>query len=413
MHRIIFAVFFALIFSASCSRSQFNSSSDSDTNSQTTSVASSPAKREVVKLLALADVQVNGSRSWDIQVYNEEFYSRVLAGGSLALGESYMDGWWDSPNVDQLIEHLLNADLDDRLDPTWEMRWTCLKAYLTNLQDKMGAKQVIDEHYQLGNDLYEAMLDPLMVYSCGYWKDATTLKEAQEAKFELICQKLQLAPGMKVLDIGCGWGGFEKYAAEHYNVSMVGVTLSENQAEWGQRVCAGLSVEILVKDYRDVEGAFDRILSIGMFEHVGRKNFDEFMDVVDRTLKPEGLFLLHTIGSNTSSLTTDPFIHKYIFPNGNLPSIAQIGESIENKFIMEDWHNFGAYYDRTLMAWYANFEAAWPKLKSKFGAQDERFYRMWKYYLLSCAGSFRAREIQLWQIVLSKEGVPGVYKSVR
>ncbi len=393
MYKLYFVAVFALFAATSCSKSD-----------------SLSAKKEVTALFALADIQVNGTRPWDIQVHNEDFYGRMLTGGSVALGESYMDGWWDSPHVDQFIDHLLSADLDDQVAPTWEMRLTYLKAWLTNLQDKIGAKQVIDEHYQLGNDLYELMLDPLMVYSCGYWKNAHTLAEAQEAKFELICQKLGLKPGMKVLDIGCGWGGFEKYAAEHYQVSLVGVTLSENQAEFGRKVCQGLPVEILLQDYRDVQGSFDRILSIGMFEHVGYKNYDEFMQVVHRCLKPHGVMLLHTIGRNDSSLVTDPWIHKYIFPNGNLPSIAQIGDSIENMFVMEDWHNFGAYYDATLMAWYNNFEASWPKLKEKYG---ERFYRMWKYYLLSCAGSFRAREIQLWQVVLSKEGVPSGYTSVR
>jgi cyclopropane-fatty-acyl-phospholipid synthase len=372
--------------------------------------ASHSEKKQVTELLALADVKINGTRPWDMQVHNEEFYGRILSGGSLALGESYMDGWWDAPHIDQCIDHLLQAHLNNRVSPSWEVYWTYLKAFFTNLQDKIGAKKVIDEHYQLGNDLYEAMLDPLMVYSCAYWKEAKTLQEAQEAKFDLICRKLKLQPGMKVLDIGCGWSGFGKYAAEHYGVSVVGVTLSENQAEYGCELCRGLPVEIQLKDYRDVDGTFDRVLSIGMFEHVGKKNFSVFMDVVQRCLKPGGLILLHTIGRNTSSLVTDPWIHKYIFPNGNLPSIAQIGEAIEGKFVMEDWHNFGAYYDTTLMNWHKNFDTAWSSLKSKYG---ERFYRMWKYYLLSCAGGFRAREIQLWQIVLSKEGVPGGYDSVR
>ncbi|MBS0635369.1 MAG: cyclopropane fatty acyl phospholipid synthase [Verrucomicrobia bacterium] len=374
------------------------------------SQTNSGAKKQVTELFRRADVTVNGNQPWDIQVHNDAFYDRVMTGGSLALGETYMEGMWDSPHVDQFIYHLLQSDIHEEAADPWEARWTYLKAYLLNLQDKIGSKQVIDEHYQLGNDLYEAMLDPLMVYSCAYWKDADTLAQAQEAKFDLICRKLGLQPGMKVLDIGCGWGGFEKYAAEHYKVSMVGVTLSENQAQFGRKACQGLPVEILVKDYRDVHGQFDRILSIGMFEHVGKKNFDEFMEVASRCLKPDGIFLLHTIGSNSSTLVTDPWIHKYIFPNGNLPSIAQIGDSIENIFVMEDWHNFGAYYDRTLMAWYDNFEKAWPELKSKYG---ERFYRMWKYYLLSCAGSFRAREIQLWQIVLSKDGVEKGYTSIR
>ncbi len=371
---------------------------------------SSGSKKQLETLFALADIQVNGSRPWDIRVHNDAFYDRVLTGGSLALGESYMDGWWDSPRVDQFIEHIFRANIDDKVEPTWEMRWTWLKAWLFNLQDKMGAKQVIEEHYQLGNDLYKEMLDPLMVYSCGYWKQVDNVDRSQEAKFDLICKKLQLQPGMRLLDIGCGWGGLAKYAAEHYSVHVVGVTLSENQAEHAREVCRGLPVEILVQDYRDHKGTYDRVVSVGMFEHVGSKNYDEFMQVAERALKPDGIFLLHTIGANGSSLLTDPWIHKYIFPNGNLPSIAEIGKAIENRFVMEDWHNFGTYYANTLMAWYENFDAAWPKLRAKYG---DRFYRMWKYYLLSCAGGFRSREIQLWQVVLTKNGLHGGYESVR
>jgi len=368
------------------------------------------SKRLITALFAEADIKVGGSRPWDIVVHNEKFYDRVLSQGSMGLGESYMDGWWDSPHLDQFMFHLFRAELEEKVKPTWGMHWTALKAFLFNLQDKIGAKKVIEEHYQLGNDLYQEMLDPLMVYSCAYWKNATTLAEAQIAKFDLICRKLSLKPGMKVLDIGCGWGGFAKHAATYYGVSVVGITLSENQAEHARTLCAGLPVEIELKDYRDIEGTYDRVVSVGMFEHVGKKNFVAYFKVINNCLKPGGLFLLHTIGRNSSSLVTDPWIHKYIFPNGQLPSIAQIGEAIENEFVMEDWHNFGAYYDHTLMAWFKQFDKAWPTLKAKYG---ERFYRMWKYYLLSCAGCFRARKIQLWQIVLSKEGVVKGYDSIR
>jgi cyclopropane-fatty-acyl-phospholipid synthase len=368
------------------------------------------AKESIEGIFALADIQINGSRPWDIQVHNDQFYSLVLSSGSLGLGESYMDGWWDCPNIDQFICKVQRADLSRRVRPSWSLGWEYVKSYVFNLQNKAGSKKVIDQHYQLGNDLYKAMLDPLMVYSCGYWKNAKNLNEAEEAKFDIICKKLGFKPGMKVLDIGCGWGGFEKYAAEHYGVHVLGVTLSPNQAEHAREICKGLPVEIRVQDYRDVKGEFDRVLEIGMFEHVGHKNYRTFMEVVHRNLKPGGLFMLHTIGQNSSSILTDPWISKYIFPNSLLPSIAQIGKSTEGLFIMEDWHNFGPDYDKTLMAWYANFNNNWDTLKPVYG---DRFYRMWKYYLLSCAGAFRARDIQLWQVVLSKGGVEGGYESIR
>ena len=270
--------------------------------------------------------------------------------------------------------------------------------------------KVIDEHYQLGNDLYRNMLDSSMGYSCGYWKNAKTLYDAQTAKYDLICRKLGLKPGMSVLDIGCGFGGFAKHAAERYGAHVTGITLSANQAEFARQACVGLPVEIRVQDYRDVAQTFDRVVEIGMFEHVGSRNYRTFMEMVHRCLKDGGLFMLHTIGGNESTCVCDPWINTYIFPSGHLPSISQIGTSIEGLFVMEDWHNFGTDYDTTLKAWFSNFNANWPKIKEQYG---DRFYRMWKYYLLSCAGAFRARSIQLWEVVLSKDGVAGGHETVR
>lgn len=370
----------------------------------------SDPKEIVTELLSRADVQVGGNRPWDISVHNEAFYARVIKEGSLGLGESYMDGWWDCPSLDQFFFKIFSAHIDSREIFSWSMLMGYLKAKFFNLQTKMGSLKVIQEHYQLGNDLFVKMLDDLMAYSCGYWKRSATLDEAQKAKFDLICRKLGFKPGMRVLDIGCGWGGFEKYAAETYGVQMVGVTLSENQAEYGRELCRGLPVEILIQDYRDVEGQFDRVLEIGMFEHVGAKNYRAFMELVNRVLKEDGMFMLHTIGRNTTATTVDPWITKYIFPNGLLPSIKLIGASIEGLFVMEDWHNFGPDYDTTLMAWHRNFNQNWDGLKIKYGP---RFFRMWNYYLLSCAGAFRARQIQLWQVVLSKRGVTGGLETVR
>ena len=370
----------------------------------------SQSERAVTEILAMADVQVNGNRSWDITVQNKAFYIRVLKDQSLGLGETYMQGWWDSEALDECIFHILRADLEKNLTPTWAMRWAVVKAKLFNLQSKSNSMHVIDQHYQLGNDLFEGMLDELMTYSCGYWNSANTLGEAQQAKYDLIARKLDFKKGMRVLDIGCGWGGFAKYVSENYGVEVVAITLSENQAAYAKELCRGLPVEVRVQDYRDVEEVFDRIVEIGMFEHVGPKNYRTFMEITHRCLTNDGMLMLHTIGRNTSSSTCDPWINTYIFPEGNLPSIAQIGASIEGLFVMEDWHNFSVDYDKTLMAWFQNFHKNWDKIKEHY---SPTFYRMWKYYLLSCAGAFRARQIQLWQVVLSKEGVLGGYKTVR
>lgn len=361
-------------------------------------------------LLKKADVTIGGSRSQDIVVHDERFFNRVIRHGTLGLGEAYMDGWWDVNQLDVFINKVLVAHLDKEVRINFASIFTIAKAFLANQQSYKRAFKVGEVHYDLGNDLYEAMLDKRMVYSCGYWAKATTLAEAQEAKLDLVCRKIGLQKGDRVLDIGCGWGSFAKYAAEKYGASVVGITVSKEQAALARERCKGLPVEIRVQDYRSLNEKFDHIISIGMFEHVGVKNYREYFAVARRCLKENGLFLLHTIGYARSQLTSDPWIEKYIFPGGMLPSIAQIGKAIEGLFLVEDVHNFGADYDPTLMAWSKNFDAAWPKLRGKYG---ERFYRMWKYYLLSCAGVARAREMQLWQIVLSPNGVPGGYRSVR
>ena len=359
----------------------------------------------VERLLSFADVEINGSRAWDIQVHNENLYARLLAGASLALGESYMDGWWDCERLDEFFCRVLRAQLDTRVNPrSWYL--DALKARLFNLQKPSRAFRIGQHHYDIGNNLYACMLDERMIYSCGYWEAAGSLDEAQEAKLDLVCRKLDLQPGMRVLDIGCGWGGTARFAAERYRVQVVGVTVSAEQARFGKELCRGLPVDIRMQDYRDINETFDRILSIGMFEHVGRKNYRTFMQKARDCLEDDGLFLLHTIGGNRSVAGTDPWIERYIFPNSMLPSAKQISSAIEGLFVLEDWHSFGSDYDRTLMQWFRNFHDNWDTLEEHY---DERFYRMWKYYLLSSAGSFRARSNQLWQLVLSPGGVPGGY----
>ncbi|MCW1930075.1 MAG: cyclopropane fatty acyl phospholipid synthase [Candidatus Kerfeldbacteria bacterium] len=373
----------------------------------------STPKTLIEQLLTHADIQINGSRPWDIQVKNEQLYARVLAQGSLGLGEAYMDGWWDSDALDQTFFRVFNAGLEKKIPRNMGAVLAALKSQLFNAQTPSKAFEIGDAHYNIGNDLYQAMLDKRLTYTCGYWKDAKTLDEAQEAKLDLVCRKLNLQKGQRVLDIGCGWGSFLKFAAEKYGIVGVGVTVAKEQVKLAKELCAGLPIEIRLQDYRDLNEQFDHIVSLGMFEHVGEKNYQTYMEVARRCLKDSGLFLLHTIGGNKSVKRTDAWIEKYIFPNSMLPSISQIGESIENKFVMEDWHSFGAYYDNTLMAWFENFDREWKRSPALAAQYSFRFYRMWKYYLLSCAGSFRARKNQLWQIVLSKNGVTGGYTSVR
>lgn len=368
------------------------------------------AEKIIRSMIGQTDITINGNKPWDIKIHHPNFYSRVIEQGSLGLGEAYMDKWWDCERLDFLFDRFLSANLDAKINIPWPHKMRALLAKFINYQTRRRSKEVAIKHYDLGNELFTAMLDSRMNYSCGYFKNAKTLDEAQLDKLELICQKLKLEPGMRLLDIGCGWGALAKYAAEKYKVSVVGITISKEQVEYAQQNCKDLPVTIRLQDYRDIKETFDRVVSIGMFEHVGHLNYLHFMQLVHRALVKDGIFVLHTIGGNQTLLFANEWIVKYIFPNGMLPSITQIGKTAEGLFVMEDWHNFSAYYDNTLMAWYENFCKHWPRLKNKY---DERFYRMWSYYLLSCAGGFRARSIQLWQIVFSKSGVRGGYMAPR
>ncbi|MDO8669195.1 MAG: cyclopropane fatty acyl phospholipid synthase [Candidatus Buchananbacteria bacterium] len=365
----------------------------------------------VEKLFSDAGIAINGNNSWDIKIHNDKVYRRFLAGGSLALGESYVDGWWDVDKLDDFFYRIFQTDLADKVKNNWSAISHVMLAKIFNFQNRARAFEIGERHYDVDESVYRAMLGESMTYTCGYFSaGAGDLDQAQLAKLDLVCRKIGLKKGDRVLDIGCGWGSFAKLAAEKYGAEVVGVTVSRNQVEYAKEKYNGLPIDIRFQDYRDLNGKFDHIVSLGMFEHVGVKNYRIYMEVVKKCLKKDGLFLLHTIGGNHSVNSVDPWVNKYIFPNGMLPSIKQIGRSIENLFVMEDWHNFSADYDKTLMAWHSNFTANWVKTGEN---RDQRFIRMWNYYLLSSAASFRARRNQLWQVVLSPEGVLGGYKSVR
>lgn len=360
------------------------------------------------ELLHSAQIEINGHHPWDIQVHHDDFFPRVFREGALGLGEAYMDGWWDCAELDQFFERVLRANLDEKIKSNKRLLFKTLFLKFFNRQNKNRALEVGKKHYDLGNDFFKKMLDSRMNYTCGFWQNVDNLDDAQINKLELTCQKLQLKPGMHLLDIGCGWGALAKYAATNFGVKVVGVTISKEQCDYAKENCKNLPVEIRFQDYRDVGEKFDRVVSLGMFEHVGHLNYRTYMQIAHQCLKDDGLFLLHTIGANKTLVSANEWIDKYIFPNGMLPSITQIGKAYENLFVMEDWHNFGADYDKTLMAWHTNFNSSWDYLKKDL---DERFHRLWNYYLLSSAGGFRARGMQLWQIVFSKNGLAGGYQA--
>ena len=371
------------------------------------------AKDVIGELFSRVDITCNGKAPWDIQVHDERFYERVVKDTVLGFGESYMDGWWDCAALDECFARLSGVQLEQALKRNKKMLCFVIRRCmfrllyyaalngLLNRQKRTRATQVAEQHYDLGNDFYRAMLDARLCYTCGYWPQADTLDQAQEAKLNLICRKISLTEGMTVLDLGCGWGSFAKYAAERYGAKVVGVNISTEQVRFAREACAGLPVEIRQQDYREVKGRYDAVISIGIFEHIGYRNYRTYMEVVHRCLKDDGVALIHTIGGNRSSVLINRWTDKYIFPNGIVPSIAQIGKAMEGLFVMEDWHNFGPDYDRTVSAWHRNFEQAWPRFRELYG---DRFYRMWRFYLLMSAGAFRSRHLQLWQLVMTKPG---------
>lgn len=362
------------------------------------------------QILDYADIKINGDRPWDIRVYDDKFYDRVFQDGALGFGEAYMENYWSADSVDELVYRLLSSHIEERLTSSDKIKigFKVGASKVKRIFNRQTVKDVARDvpfHYDLGNDLFSKMLDSRMAYTCGYWKDATNLEEAQEAKLDLICRKIGLKPGMHVLDIGCGWGSFMNYAAEKYGAICDGITLSKEQAKLGQEIAnaKNLPVTFIIEDYRKYqpENKYDAIVSVGMIEHVGPQNYLDYFKCANSFLKDNGIFLLHTIGNTESVTSTNPWIDKYIFPNGVIPSMTQLAGAMENIFNIEDVHNIGPDYDKTLMAWYANFEKAWPELKNKYG---DKFYLMWKFYLLSCAAGFRAREINVWQFGLTKIG---------
>ncbi len=359
------------------------------------------AQKIITEAMARADVAINGNRPWDISVHDDRVYQRLLSDAALGLGESYMDGWWDCEALDECINKIFRARLDAEITGNWKNALYVLQTRLINRQKKSRAFKVGEHHYDLGNELYQAMLDSRMNYTCAYWKNARTLDEAQENKLELICKKINIKSGMTILELGCGWGSFARYAAEKYGARIVAYNISKEQVKLARERCQGLPVEIRHADYREADGKYDSVISIGILEHVGYKNYRTYMQVVDRCLKDNSIAFIHTIGSNASHTFSNKWTDRYIFPNGMLPSIAQIARAMEEFFVMEDWHNFGPDYDKTLMAWYENFDRAWPKFRDQYG---DRFYRMWRFYLLSSAGGFRSRTQQLWQVIMTKPG---------
>lgn len=368
------------------------------------------AQKQIEAFLATAGIKIGGNEAHDIRVHDARFFDAVLGHGTLGFGESYMEGWWDCDALDVLFHKL--ATVPKQPSRSAFKFLTRLQYVAMNMQSKARAHQVAQVHYDLSNDFFRLWLDPNMQYSCGYWEGAKTLEEAQLNKLELISRKLHLQPGDRVLEVGCGWGGLARYMSYRYGAQVTAVNISQEQMKFAREFCKGMPVDVVDTDYRDIQGSWDKVVSIAMLEAVGAQNLRQYMETVHRSLRNDGTFVLHTIGENVTRPHADRWIIKHIFPNGYIPSLSQLSTAMEGLFVMEDWHNIGTDYDTTLMAWHARFEAAWPKIQQLGPKFDERFRRMWRYYLLNCAGAFRARSLQLWQVTMTKHRTGTPYQRI-
>jgi len=290
------------------------------------------------------------------------------------------------------------------------------KVAMARNQQTMGMSlRVAQEHYDLGNDLYQVMLDKTMNYTCGLWYPETkTLEEAQINKMDIVGRKLKLKPGMKVLDLGCGFGGAAKYMAEKFGVSVTAYNISKEQVAYARESCKGLDVEIKLEDYRNATGQYDAVYSIGLFEHVGHRNYRGYFKVVERCLKPEGLALVHAITIADHQTQTEAWLTKFIFPGGELPHVKDYLTANENLLVVEDLQSFAKSYAKTLRCWRNNFRKNWDSIEKNYkGRFGGRFYRMYDYYLAFCEGLFKERSGQLHQVVYSKYIREEEYYSVR
>jgi cyclopropane-fatty-acyl-phospholipid synthase len=366
-------------------------------------------KNTVEKLLDKCNIKINGTNPQDIIVHDDRFYKMVLSSGELGLAESYMYKYWSSNNLYETL-YLLSKNFNklSYIDFNFNDFLNMTKSYLFNNQTIEKALVDVQSHYDIGNDLYTRMLDNNMQYTCAFFQDTNDLNTAQEQKMDLIGQKLNLKPGDTLLDIGCGWGYLINYLSKKYNVQGLGITLSEEQLKYAEiNFKNNSNASYKLMDYRNIpkDMKFTKIVSVGMLEHVGNKNYEEYFDIVHDHLTDDGIALIHTIGCQNSlrgissgSGSGSKFIDKYIFPNGHIPTWDEISPIVSKKFLIQDWQNFGKYYDNTLQSWYKNINSKWDEIPN----YDEKFKRMWNFYLLGCAANFNLCHMNLWQILITK-----------
>lgn len=356
------------------------------------------AEQFTKKVMSRAGISLNGNLPWDIQVHDDRFFDCVYQSASEGLGNSYVQGYWDSDDPSETLGRFI------AVGARRSVKGAVAHNMLITREEQIRSLEVVDSHYEAKNGLYTNMLDPYMQYSCALWHDETqSLAEAQINKMLLIGQKLDLQPGDHVLDIGCGWGGLPKFLAENFGCRVTGINLAQHHIDFAQQNMSHKNVKVIKLDYRDIQDKYDKIYCIGVSEHFGLHNYKQFMHIVHNHMKPNGIFLLHTIGENVTRPQADPWITKNIFPNGYIPSLSLVSQCAEGIFVTEDVHNFNTSYDKTLLAWDKNFQEQWNSIRSLHPELDSReFYRMWRYYLNFCAGGFRKRCTQLYQFVFTR-----------
>jgi cyclopropane-fatty-acyl-phospholipid synthase len=364
-------------------------------------------KETVETFLNECEIQIDGANQGDIIVKDDRFYSMCINYGELGFGESYMYGYWDSKN---LYETLYNGIKNCHKVSYMNLNSIAFNRYFNNMfynnQTIDKASADVQAHYNKGNDLYERMLDKTnMQYTCGFFQDTNDLETAQIQKLNIIAQKLNLKPGEKLLDIGCGWGNLINFMTTNYGVKGIGITISSEQLKFcKEKYKDNKNAEFLLIDYRNIpdDMKFDKIVSVGMFEHVGKKNFEEYFDIVYKHLNDDGLALIHTMGQQSKMINAtahSEWIDKYIFPGGEIPDWEDLSKIISKRFFIHDWHNFGKYYARTFEAWYNNINKRWNEIPN----YNEEFRRMWNFYLVSFIVNFDLCRLLLFQILISKK----------
>lgn len=347
-----------------------------------------------------------------LNIKNSRVANRLISGGNVGFAESYMDGDWDSPDLAELLTiAALNIQaLDRSLRGSYLYRAYSKLAHRLNRNTEKGSRQNISQHYDLGNDFYSAWLDPSMTYSAGIFEnESTTLEQSQTAKYARLADQLGLQPGHEVLEIGCGWGGFAEYAAKERGASVRAITISKEQKSFAEKRIfeAGLAEKVTIDfcDYRHLEGKYDRIASIEMFEAVGQQYWPVYFERLNRHLSDDGSAALQiiTIADDQFDeyIKRPDFIQRYIFPGGMLPSPEKLNREFRNAGLAcTDWFDFGSGYAKTLEEWNIRFQAAWPDIRSE--TYDDRFKRMWDYYFAYCIAGFRAKTIDVCQVRLKK-----------